>query len=272
MRIDPVDIPLGFGQQDYTDVIDWNGEETHAGFQELCRSIQGRLATQPLPKRSVVPPRSLFDRVKSRTGLIVAGLAAAVISATLWLWPERTARDPAPIAVQLAIGSQVIASGFVLPSGYIVTPCHVVNEIENEIIIRGAGRWDGPARVRERHCEKDLALIESVHGPLLPNPTVVRFAGSLLSGDTIERYRGVSDRTPGKVIAPQESLSYLGGDAPAMNLLVTTNVSAGGDSGAPVLDGEGRIVGMLVAGDGSTKSFAIPIETIRETFINAFTP
>ena len=125
---------------------------------------------------------------------------------------------------------------------------------------------------RDCHGEKDLALLESSHGPLLPNQTVVRFAGSLVVGEAVERYRGASDRTPGTVITPLESVSYLGADSPEMKLLVTTNLSAGGDSGAPLLDRDGRMVGMLVAGDGATKSLDIPMETIRETFINTFAP
>jgi hypothetical protein len=67
-------------------------------------------------------------------------------------------------------------------------------------------------------------------------------------------------------------MSYLGDEQRKMRLMVTTNVAAGGDSGAAILDGQGRIVGLLVAGDGATQSLAIPTETIRETFINRFAP
>ncbi|MGH9202506.1 MAG: hypothetical protein ACRD2A_14880, partial [Vicinamibacterales bacterium] len=49
VRIDAVDVPLGFGQQDYTDLIDWDGDHTHAGFQELCRSME-----TPAPPSSTV--------------------------------------------------------------------------------------------------------------------------------------------------------------------------------------------------------------------------
>lgn len=274
VRIAVVDIPLGFGQQDYTDLIDWDGDRAHAGFQELRSAIAGRLAgdtvtssrapTSPPPARSPSPMRF-------RTVGILAAAAALAALLMYWLWPDRSPREPAPIAVQIAVASGVIAAGLVIPSGLVVTPCHVVGELD-EVLLRGAGEWDGPARVRERRCDVDLALLESTHGPLVPNAAVVRFAGSLAAGDAIERYRGASDRTPGKVIAPRESLAYLGDDSPAMKLLVTTHVSAGGDSGAPILDSQGRIVGMLVAGDGETRSFAIPVETIRETFINSFAP
>jgi hypothetical protein len=175
--------------------------------------------------------------------------------------------------VQVASDSGVYAAGLVTPSGLVVVPCHIVSEVD-EVTLSGAGAWNGPATVVERHCDVDLALVESARGPLLPNGSVVRFAGSLKPGEAIERYRGPSDRTPGTVLTPLEEmrLPYLGDDSPEMRMLVTTNVSAGGDSGAPILDSQGRIVGMLVAGDGQTRSLAIPTETIRENFINRFTP
>lgn len=290
VRIDAVEVPLGFGQLDYTDLVDWDGDEAHPGFHELCSAIARRL-NQPVAAPLTVSPLQQVQGLARRRpiALGVAGLLLVALGvATIRRTPTEatnapaetavrsggsplTAETSAPIAVQIVAGGQVMAAGTVIPSGLVVTPCHVVGDAE-ELTLRGAGPWDGPAKVIERRCEVDLVLLEPARGPMLPNTSVVRFAGSLEVGEPIERYRGRSDRTPGKVISPSKRESYLGGEQRAMRVLVTTNVSAGGDSGAPILDGQGRIVGILVAGDGATKSLSIPTETMRETFINRFTP
>jgi S1-C subfamily serine protease len=295
-RIEAVDVPLGFGQQDYTDLLDWDGDEAHPGFQELCSAIAQRLGSPvpaPVPLRDAPTwSRRLRIRVAAVGGVAVLLLGLAM----LMLWQrgsaplasssgEITPHEATPglvtgteppaatalLSVQVIVNGQVIASGTVIPSGLVVTPCHVVNNATS-VVLRGAGAWDGPATVVERHCNVDLALLEPARGPILPNGSIVRFAGSLEPGEAIERYRGASDRTPGKVITPIDSLAYLGDPNKKIRVLVTSNVSSGGDSGAPILDGQGRIVGLLVAGDGSSKSLAIPTETIREAFINRFAP
>ncbi|MGE0592507.1 MAG: TIR domain-containing protein [Vicinamibacterales bacterium] len=311
VRIEAVDIPLGFGQQDYTDLIDWDGDPTHPGFDELCRAIAGRLSGVPSPMPAPVSQvRPWFGG--RRTWVLAAGVAAILLVGAALLWrggsPDGSASgpgiedvaatgtgdgaavaadgaggvpsptvtggsltSPVPLAVQIAVAAQTIATALVLPSGHVITPCHVVGEAET-VELRGAGRWDGAAHVVARRCDVDLVLLEPAAGLMRPNTTVVRFAGSLAVGDAIERYRSVSDRTPGRVLAIREASRYLGNDGPTLELLATTHVSAGGDSGAPILDDGGRVVGMLVAGDGATKSLAIPTETMRTTFIEAFTP
>lgn len=289
VRIESVDVPLGFGQLDYTDLFDWDGDETHPGFVELANAIARRIgpaverAARPIaPAAASGPPLSRF-LMAGAAGLLAVAVGGFVMlnrdEAPAAAGPDTAASasangapaDASPLAVQVVVRDEVVATGTVIPSGLVVTPCHVVNDA-TQLTLRGAGRWNGRATVVERHCDVDLALLEPERGAILPNRSVIRFAGSLEVGEAIERFRGAGDRTPGKVVAPLESLSYLGDQTGAMRLLVTTNVSSGGDSGAPILDSAGRIVGLLVAGDGATKSLAIPSETIRATFIQRFAP
>jgi hypothetical protein len=292
VRIESVDVPLGFGQLDYTDLFDWDGDETHPGFIELCNAITRRIGAPVAASAQAIAPAATPRPPLSRLLMIGAAalLAVAVGAAVLMNRGEAppaggpdttpppastagasTDASSAPLAVQVVVQGSVMATGTVIPSGLVVTPCHVVSDA-TELTLRGAGRWNGRATVVERHCDVDLALLEPEQGAILPNSSVIRFAGSLEVGEAIERFRGTGDRTPGKVLAPLESLSYLGDQTSTMRLLVTTNVSSGGDSGAPILDSAGRIVGLLVAGDGVTKSLAIPSETIRSTFIHRFAP
>lgn len=310
VRIEKIDVPLGFGQLDYTDLIDWDGNETHPGFVELCDAITRRIGKsghagdsrpaapahmptpEPVPAAATPamrrPPMSRLMMAGAAAVLVVILLAAALMtggedepisdatdSQTTQPGDDpdalATSSEPAPLAIEMIVGGQVTATGTVIPSGLVVTPCHVLGDA-TEATLRGAGRWNGVAHVVERRCDVDLALLEPAAGAILPNTSVIRFAGSLEAGEAIERFRGAGDRTPGKVITPLERVSYLGDGSEPMRLLVTTNVSSSGDSGAPILDKEQRIVGLLVAGDGESKSLSIPSETIREAFINRFAP
>lgn len=42
-RIDGVEIPMGFGQTHTADLVDWDGELTHAGFQNVVSAVEGRV-------------------------------------------------------------------------------------------------------------------------------------------------------------------------------------------------------------------------------------
>jgi TIR domain/Trypsin-like peptidase domain len=302
-RIDAVDVPLGFGQHDYADLIDWDGAEDHPGYQELCRSITRRVAGTPgpSPPAAAIPPRPRLPFTRRQMVVATAAALLGLLSLLLVVRPDdstdataaagagpnatppasTTGAAPRPepaatgesaaserlVAVEVEIGQQVVATGLILPSGLVVTPCHVAGEAQS-VTIRGSGRWDGPARIVGRQCDVDAVLLEPAGGPILPNGSVIRLAGSLKVGEAIERYRNAGDRTPGTVIATSERVPYMP-DVPARAMLVTTNVTSGGDSGAPVRDAEGRIVGMIVAG-GADRSLATPIETLRQAFITRF--
>lgn len=47
IRTEDVDPPLGFGSLHTVDLLDWNGESSHPGIDELLANIKGRLAIPP---------------------------------------------------------------------------------------------------------------------------------------------------------------------------------------------------------------------------------
>jgi len=60
--------------------------------------------------------------------------------------------------------------------------------------------------------------------------------------------------------------------SPPQTLLWTTDLAVAGDSGAPIPDVQGRVVGMLAAGrtGPEAQSISIPVETIRSSFFEDF--
>lgn len=78
VRIDRVDLPFGFGQTHTDDLIDWDGELTHAGFQSLVRSIETRTG-----RKARLGPSPHIERAQGRAAELEAFTAAqASISAT----------------------------------------------------------------------------------------------------------------------------------------------------------------------------------------------
>ena len=55
------------------------------------------------------------------------------------------------------------------------------------------------------------------------------------------------------------------------NLVVTTSLGTQGEGGAPLLDEQQRVIGMLFA-NNRTMTFAITIEDLRREFPRAFPP
>ena len=117
-----------------------------------------------------------------------------------------------------------------------------------------------------------VGLARPVGGPLQEHPMSPRPAGGLQIGDAVELYRGPKYTSRGTVQATSVEREITGvkrGRETREDLLETTNIAAAGDSGAPVLDSEGRVVGMLYAGSRDS-SIVIPIEQIMAAFPEAF--
>jgi hypothetical protein len=78
VRIEEVDLPLGFGQLHTLDLLDWDGDADDEAFQALAREIERRRtnAPLPLPLAALPPPTRFGRRMLRRTALVVAVLGA----------------------------------------------------------------------------------------------------------------------------------------------------------------------------------------------------
>ncbi|HKW83264.1 MAG TPA: toll/interleukin-1 receptor domain-containing protein, partial [Burkholderiaceae bacterium] len=57
VRIEEVDLPLGFGQLHTLDLLDWDGDADDEAFQALALEIERRRTRAPLPLAALPPPR-----------------------------------------------------------------------------------------------------------------------------------------------------------------------------------------------------------------------
>jgi hypothetical protein len=92
--IDRVRLPLEFSRKQTADLVDWNGDPSHPGFQALCDGARSMVGGSPQP-RSPAPPRS---GPQPRRRWVVPTIVAAVILCLVGLFRFATWDDaPAPI-------------------------------------------------------------------------------------------------------------------------------------------------------------------------------
>lgn len=184
--------------------------------------------------------------------------------------PEIDVSQPVQV-VRVGMSASVFNSyGFITPQRQIVAFGPTPDRTSFEIAwTEGASVRRGQARVLQQRNDDGFApFLVSLALPerLSPPPQLrIRNAMSLRPGDEVERYLSSTDRTPGEVLE-------VGVDAPQLRLrraLVTTNISGPGQAGAPVLDADGRLIGIVIGAD-KDRTFVMPIETVKIAFPSAF--
>ena len=299
VQLETVRLPLEFRRRQTVDLSEWHGKVEDPAFQQLLfgvRSVlmapQGTSVARVAPSNVPRPPRR---------PLIMAGLAAvgvAGIGAAWWRpWLARNApvaaidasapakaaasspgpstppafTDGYPIVARLYSDKLIMARAVFTRRGYLLTVSHVLDR-------RGPvrARWEEDGVDHEAAVElatdiqATVSLLRLVGQPLRARPMTIRIAGSLQLGDSVARFISANDRAPGvvKEIHATRQVSD-GRHTEALHLLVTSAITAPGDSGAPVVDSRGAVVG-LVYGGSLTESIMIAIETITVRFPQAF--
>lgn len=197
----------------------------------------------------------------ARMGGGLGALVAALVVGGL-AWPsgsDESTRAPRVVRVIVhpGTGPAVLATGFETAPGQVVTVAHAL-EGRTELAVRRGGGAGRRARVLWIDRRNDLALLAVAGGAARSasdrSPTgarplatgadaaedgarvLVRRAGRIRALPALVRRRIMA-----RVRSPAESTSYR---RPALELAVDVTV---GDSGAPLIDPEGRVVGVLFA-------------------------
>ena len=76
VRIEEVDLPLGFGQLHTLDLLDWDGDTDDEAFQALMLEIERRRQRAPIPPVATLPPAHFGRRMLRRVALGIAVVAA----------------------------------------------------------------------------------------------------------------------------------------------------------------------------------------------------
>jgi hypothetical protein len=184
-----------------------------------------------------------------------------------------------PVVVELySGGTKLPQRGFFTPSGDVISTSEAVGHEQLSVHWRHEGETvRAPARIVESKAR--LILIQLTSGGPRPKvPFDVGRAATLRKGDTIEAYFSPSEHPQGDVRRIGASGDFQDPNGKfhhVRHLIVTSPVGDQGDSGSPVLDAEGRLVGVFYGGrfkhgDVPIESYSIAIDAVRQQFHAAF--
>ncbi len=206
----------------------------------------------PAPAVSPPGPTSLSGvvaRVRGTVVSVVAGRAAVSASA---MWERGPAREHA------------LGSGFLIaPDGLVLTSRHVIDgaddvrvELDDGRVFRGV--------VVARDAPLDVALIQLAGARGLPVATLGASSGVRV-GDPVIAIGNPFGLGPSVSVGILSAAARTLEDAPTGDLLQTDAAVNPGDSGGPLLDAEGRVIGVntAVLEHGQGISFAVPIDAVR---------
>jgi S1-C subfamily serine protease len=279
--LDDVRLPLEFRRRQTVSLVGWDGEASHPGFSGLREGIRAVTGGKPRPEalaesRTVLPA----SRRKWLWGAAAAAAAALAVAATLLAYRNYAPREEPGPSANYPVTAQILASGTAVSKG-VFTP-------RGDVLAMAHGVPD-PRRLEvaweENGVRKTSAATVAKHGLLtgevvllrLRDPTQRRFpfpiriAATLQPGEKVERYLSPSDRAPGKVTKVFAEMQVHGSDGPVRleRLLLTSMIAGPGDSGAPVLDAEGRVVGLVYAAS-QTETVSLMIEDVKASFAEEF--
>jgi TolB-like protein len=96
VRIDPVELPLGFGETQSLTLVGWKGNRNDPRWLQTVEAI--RAVTARLPRAPVLP-RSVNHGMLNRRALLAGGAAAAALGAGGWWYTHREAGGYRRLAV-----------------------------------------------------------------------------------------------------------------------------------------------------------------------------
>jgi len=188
--------------------------------------------------------------------------------------------------VYIGTGDGVLGSGVIVSnSGLIVTNWHVVgSESIVGVVFKQTIRQDKTvlkkediftAKVLKTDLIRDLALLKVVSAP--PGLTFAQL-GSLPDIETGQDVFAIShpeglpwSYTEGVVsqIRPKYEWRSESGTVHRATMIQTQTVVSFGSSGAPLFDGNGRLIGIVVSSAGPGLNFAIAIDEVRDFILSA---
>jgi S1-C subfamily serine protease len=226
----------------FTDVADEevSGERAPASGQAL---------QPPAPAASAPTIGDLYRRAR-RAVFVVEGRQPGVE------WPDGPPREDDGVAT---------GTGFAVEDGRIVTNQHVVADAEI-VAVRVDGRRVR-ARVVGSDASSDLAILRLPReraGELATLP--LGSSAGVRPGDTAvalgNPYGLTRTVTAGVVSAVGRRIRAPDG-APIRDAIQTDAAINPGNSGGPLLDAEGRVIGVISQSRGDGLSFAVPVDTLR---------
>ncbi|MCC6831440.1 MAG: MarP family serine protease [Thermoleophilia bacterium] len=190
---------------------------------------------QPPQDPGVVAPRAVLDRVR-----------ASVV---------RIDTD--------ACGGRWLGTGWVAAPGVVVTNAHVVaGEDRPRVTDAGDGTRTGTVVYADLRNDVAVVRVDGLDVPALPIGADPAYGAQLVF--TGHPDGGPLSHRPATSGGVESTFTRDAVGRPAWRpFLVLRGIVRPGNSGGPVTDGRGRLVGMISAGDGDRLGFAVPVAQLR---------
>ncbi|MES2444770.1 MAG: serine protease [Pseudomonadota bacterium] len=152
------------------------------------------------------------------------------------------------------------AAGFVVSSdGWIITAAHVVQDMPVNIAMMFEHHPSNPypafyAQLLAIDSDRDLALLQIPTPELLPSVAIE--PASPIPGETITALNFGQDGTRALAFGTISGLTEAG-PRPGIRAIVAKLAAEPGSSGAPVVNGEGRLLGLIQAHDQNGNTYLI---------------
>lgn len=204
VRIDRVDPPLGFGEQQVIDLVGWKGDATDPRFHKLLGSLRHKTGVEgAAPPVRTTAPRS-FDR---RTAIASGGAIVAVAAVGGWLAFGPRGRRATSIAVMPFANLSGDAAQAYFSDG-------IAEELRNALAripdLKVVGRTSSEA-VREQDAKtaaRKLRVGNILGGSVRRSGTTMRIAAQLVDGkDGTERWSQTYDRPAGDSLSIQSDIA-----------------------------------------------------------------
>ncbi len=225
----------------------------------------------------------MTDPIRLRHAL-PAALVLLAVAAAAWLGFQAGSRGPtgpwptyaevfdrvAPVVVNVSVeGPETrVGSGFAVSTTEVVTARHLVVDA-GAVVVRDIGGWALPAEVVGTDARTDLALLRVRGGGL--QPAVLGASNPLRVGYTViaigNPYGLGHSLAVGVVGHRGRRLSPDADDGPRVDFLQLSLPLNPGNSGGPIFDREGRVVGVLSGthAQGQAIAFAVPVEVLVDS-------
>jgi hypothetical protein len=159
------------------------------------------------------------------------------------------------VVVRTPIG---LGTGFVVDRGIVATNLHVIAGADRILLATSKGKRLQISAITGLDPTHDLALL-SFSADASPTPLPLRRDAPLMAGDPV-----VAIGTPqGLALSASTGIvSAVRELGPRLTLVQTTAPISPGSSGGPLLDEQGRVVGVttLISKSGQNLNFAVPVE------------
>jgi len=235
--------------------------------------VTGSALSQTIKFNSIKPSASSTVLTDEQQGILAVRAAKASV-VNIFGVQNRATSSPdssgAPSISSNAPPSEVLGTGFVLDSlGTIASNNHVVEDPNMNYTVILSDGSEYPAKVLYLDKFDDIALLQ-IDAPNL-TPANLGDSDSLETGQTVFAI-GYSlgkyqfSVTRGVVSGLNRGVDISGGSPRLHNLIQTDAAISSGNSGGPLVNLAGQVVGMntLIDTEGSNLGFAISINTIKD--------